>query len=231
MRPTGSVLGVPQLVILDNDGVLVDSEPLANRILADLLTEAGVPTTYEDALRDYMGGSLGRVHELVLARTGTVLPADLDDRYHARLFKAFRTDLRAVSGAAELIDALAQAGVPYCVASSGTHERIRLALDRVGLLDRFSDDAIFSSADVERGKPAPDLFLHAAAAMSAEPRHCVVVEDSSAGVQAALAAGMTVYGYAAMTPRDRLRGAHAIVTDLTELHELILGAAGSGSGE
>ncbi len=212
---------MPQLVILDNDGVLVDSEPIANRILADLLTEAGVPTSYEDALRDYMGGSLGRVHEVVRERTGTVLPADLSDRYHARLFDSFRTELRPVRGAAELIDALARAGVLYCVASSGTHERIRLALDRVGLLDRFTDRTIFSSADVDRGKPAPDLFLHAAAAMGADPSRCVVIEDSAAGVRAALAAGMTVYGYAGMTPADRLAGAHEIVTDLAELHPLI----------
>lgn len=214
---------VPQLVIFDNDGVLVDSEPVANRILADLLTEAGVPTSYEDALRDYMGGSLARVHELVRSRTGTVLPADLDARYHGRLFEAFRTDLRPVPGAADLIDALDRSGVPYCVASSGTHERIRLALDRVGLLDRFSAGSIFSIADVDRGKPAPDLFLHAAATMGAEPSRCVVVEDSSAGLRAALAAGMTVYGYAAMTPAERLSAAHAIVTDLADLRPLILG--------
>lgn len=214
---------MPQLVILDNDGVLVDSEPVANRILADLLTEAGVPTSYEDALRDYMGGSLGRVHEVVRARTGTVLPADLDERYHARLFEAFRTELHPVAGAVELVDALARAGVPYCVASSGTHERIRLALDRVGLLSRFSDTTIFSSADVDRGKPAPDLFLHAATVMGADPSRCVVVEDSATGVQAALAAGMTVYGYAGMTPADRLAGAHEIVTDLADLPPLVLG--------
>lgn len=209
-------------MIFDNDGVLVDSEPLANRILADLLTAAGVPTTYEEALRDYMGGSVSRVHHLVRDRTGVVLPDDFDDEYHRRLFEVFRTDLRPVRGGSELMDLLDAAGMPYCVASSGTHERIRVALDRVGLLSRFGDDRIFSSQDVDRGKPAPDLFLHAAARMGAEPVRTVVIEDSGTGVQAALAAGMTVYGYAAMTPAERLAGAHALVTNLADLAPMLL---------
>jgi HAD superfamily hydrolase (TIGR01509 family) len=209
------------LVIFDNDGVLVDSEPISNRMLAEYLTEVGHPTTYEESIRDYMGSAMHRIHDLIEERTGRRLPAEFDDVFHARVFAAFERELKAVDGAAEVLEGLEAAGVPYCVASSGSHERIRVGHRATGL-DRWFDDArIFSSQDVGRGKPAPDLFLHAAARMGVAPARCVVVEDSPLGVQAAVAAGMDVYGFTAMTPEAKLAGATRLFSSMKELAGLL----------
>ncbi|MFF8662916.1 HAD family hydrolase, partial [Glutamicibacter creatinolyticus] len=109
------------LVIFDNDGVLVDSEPISNRLLAAYLTELGHPTSYDDSIRDYMGSAMHRVHDLVAERTGRRLPADFDDVFHARVFAAFERELKAVAGAMDVLGKLAADEVPYCVASSGSH--------------------------------------------------------------------------------------------------------------
>ncbi|WP_330283073.1 HAD family hydrolase [Streptomyces sp. NBC_00588] len=210
------------LVIFDNDGVLVDSEPISNRLLAGYLTELGHPTSYEESLRDYMGSAMHRVHDLIEERTGERLPADFDDVFHARVFAAFERELEPVAGAVGLLEKLAADGVPYCVASSGSHERIRVGHRKTGLDRLFDDGRIFSSEDVGRGKPAPDLFLYAAERMGAVPERCVVVEDSPLGVQAAVAAGMDVYGFTAMTPAERLVGATRLFSDLGELADLLL---------
>jgi HAD superfamily hydrolase (TIGR01509 family) len=210
------------LVIFDNDGVLVDSEPISNRLLADYLTELGHPTSYEDSVRDYMGSALHRVHDLVLARTGQRLPDDFDEVFHARVFAAFQRQLRPVPGVVGVLEKLSVDGRSYCVASSGSHERIRVGHRTTGLDRWFDDTRIFSSEDVGRGKPAPDLFLHAAERMGAVPARCVVVEDSPLGVQAAVAAGMDVYGFTAMTPASRLAGATRLFADMGELADLLV---------
>lgn len=210
------------LVIFDNDGVLVDSERLANTVLAELLTEHGLPCTFEDSVCDYLGGTLARVHAAYLERTGRALPENFDDLYYARVFAGFREGLKPVPGVVDVLDALDRAGVRYCVASSGSHERIRLAHEQAGLDGRFAG-RIFSADDVAHGKPAPDLFLHAAAELGVPPSRCAVIEDSPLGVQAAKAAGTTVYGFAAVTPAERLAGADAIVTDMAELPVLLAG--------
>ncbi|HZG07232.1 MAG TPA: HAD family hydrolase [Streptomyces sp.] len=209
------------LVIFDNDGVLVDSEPISNRILAAYLTELGHPTTYEDSIRDYMGAAMHRIHDLILERSGQRLPDDFDDVFHGRVFDAFRRDLRPVAGVDEVLEGLEAEGVPYCVASSGSHERIRVALKTTGLYERFGEKRIFSSQDVGRGKPAPDLFLHAAEVMGVPAGRCVVVEDSPLGVQAAVAAGMDVYGFTAMTPPGKLSRATALFSTMGELPALL----------
>ncbi|MCB8907799.1 MULTISPECIES: HAD family phosphatase [unclassified Streptomyces] len=205
------------LVIFDNDGVLVDSEPISNTLLAGYLTELGHPTTYEDSVRDYMGSAMHRIHELVEERSGQRLPAGFDETFHARVFAAFQAELEAVPGAGEVLKQLAEAGVPYCVASSGSHERIRVGHRKTGLDAWFPDELVFSAEDVGRGKPAPDLFLHAASRMGVAPERCVVVEDSRLGVQAAVAAGMDVYGFTAMTPEEKLAGAKGFFGAMDEL--------------
>ncbi|MDQ1028407.1 HAD superfamily hydrolase (TIGR01509 family) [Streptomyces umbrinus] len=210
-----------ELVIFDNDGVLVDSEPISNTLLAAYLTELGHPTSYEESLRDYMGAAMHRVHDIVEERTGERLPADFDDVFHARVFAAFERELEPVSGAVEVLEKLAADGVPYCVASSGSHERIRVGHRKTGLDRWFDDGRIFSSQDVGRGKPAPDLFLHAAERMGVPPEKCLVVEDSPLGVRAAVAAGMDVYGFTAMTPAERLVGADRLFGDMGELIGLL----------
>jgi len=209
------------LVIFDCDGVLVDSEPISNRELAAYLTELGHPTTFEDSIRDYMGGAMHRVHDTVLVRSGRRLPDDFDDRFHERVFECFRDELQPVPGVEGVLDWLATFGTRVCVASSGSHERIRMTLGKTGLLPRFPNEAIFSADDVGRGKPAPDLFLHAARTMGTEPERCAVIEDSPLGVQAALAAGMRVFGFAAMTPAEKLAGAAAIFRAMPELLPLL----------
>ncbi|GAA1552725.1 HAD family phosphatase [Kribbella lupini] len=207
------------LVIFDNDGVLVDSERLANTILAELLTEAGLPYTFEEAVRDFMGGSMVSMRQKTEAQLGRPLPADLEDRYHQRLFDGF-ANLQAVEGVGAVLDHLDGIGTPYCLASSGTHQRIHTALTAVGFWDRF-EGRIFSSEDVEHGKPAPDLFLYAASTLGVKPADCVVVEDSPLGVAAANAAGMKVFGYAAMTDPAKLGSADAIFHQMTALPALI----------
>lgn len=181
----------PALVIIDCDGVLVDSEPIANRVLAAHLTRAGLPTSYDDSIAAYIGLSLEAVLKLAEERHGRRLPADFAATLQAETFAAFARELRPVDGVVAALDALPW---PSCVASSGTHDKMRLTLGVTGLLPRF-EGRIFSSAEVARGKPFPDLFLHAASRMGAAPADCVVVEDSRFGVQAARAAGMAVLGY------------------------------------
>ncbi|MEU3598630.1 HAD family hydrolase [Streptomyces sp. NPDC006798] len=209
------------LVIFDNDGVLVDSEPVANTVLASYLTELGHPTSYEDSLRDYMGAAVHRVHDLVKERSGQLLPEDFDETLHARTFAAFERELKPVEGVTEVLEGLVEAGVPYCLASSGSHQRIRFGHRLTGLDRWFRDEIVFSAQDVGRGKPAPDLFLHAAERMGVAPGRCVVVEDSALGVRAAVAAGMDVYGFTAMTPADALVGACGYFGSMKELPGLI----------
>ncbi|MER5751340.1 HAD family hydrolase [Streptomyces sp. NPDC002088] len=210
------------LVIFDNDGVLVDSEPISNRLLAAYLTELGHPTSYEDSIRDYMGSAMHRIHDLIHERTGRRLPSDFDDVFHARVFAAFERELKPVPGVVDVLEKLAADGVRYCVASSGSHERIRVGHRTTGLDRWFDEERVFSSQDVGRGKPAPDLFLYAAERMGVAPEKCVVVEDSPLGVQAAVAAGMDVYGFTAMTPAERLAGATQLFADPRELADLLV---------
>jgi HAD superfamily hydrolase (TIGR01509 family) len=191
------------LVIFDNDGVLVDSEPIACDVLAVLLTSFGLPTSFDDVVREYLGGSLSRTRQIAESRIGTSLPGDFERRFHEQLFRRFDSELHPVQGVEQFIDTLQ---VPFCVASSGTHERIRRSLQSAGLLHRF-DGSIFSAVDVAAGKPAPDLFLLAAQTMGFESHECVVIEDSPIGLEAALRAGMDSVGYAGLHPPAKLSDA------------------------
>jgi HAD superfamily hydrolase (TIGR01509 family) len=190
-------------VIFDCDGVLVDTEPAANRVLAELLTAAGLPTTAEESMRTYMGRSWSSCMAIAAERLGRPLPAGLRDEYRARVRAAWSRELRAVDGIAHALDRI---GLPTCVASSGEHERMRFTLGHTGLLARF-EGRIFSATEVERGKPAPDLFLHAAAEMAFDPGATTVVEDTVPGVEAGRAAGMRVLAYARLTPAADLEAA------------------------
>ncbi|MEU6799873.1 HAD family hydrolase [Streptomyces neyagawaensis] len=209
------------LVIFDNDGVLVDSEPISNRHLAAYLTELGHPTSYEESIRDYMGSAMHRVHELIQERTGRRLPGDFDEVFHARVFAAFERELAPVDGIFDVLEKLVAEEVPYCVASSGSHERIRVGHRTTGLDRWFGEGLVFSAQDVGRGKPAPDLFLYAAARMGVAPERCAVVEDSPLGVRAGLAAGMDVFGFTAMTPAEKLTGVQGHFSDMAELLPLL----------
>ncbi|MEU0135543.1 HAD family hydrolase [Streptomyces sp. NPDC006296] len=211
-----------ELVIFDNDGVLVDSEPISNTVLAAYLTELGHPTSYEESLRDYMGAAIHRVHDLVEQRTGEKLPDDFDEELHRRTLTAFQHErLAAVEGVDDFLGSLVADGVAYCVASSGSHQKITAGHLNTGIDQWFEEEWVFSSQDVGRGKPAPDLFLHAADRMGVAPGRCVVIEDSPLGVEAARAAGMDVYGFTSMMPADRLSGVTGHFSDMRQLPGLL----------
>ena len=169
-------------------------------------------------MAEFMGRSLVAIRQLIEHRLGHALPGDFEARYHARLFDVFDTELEAIPG---IEGALERIAVPMCVASSGTHERIRRALAATGLLPRF-EGRIFSAEDVARGKPAPDLFLHAARSLGVAPSRCAIVEDSPLGVDAANAAGMVAFGFARLTSAGLLSHARGgIFTSMTEMPALL----------
>ena len=182
------------LVIFDCDGVLVDSERLTVGVEAEVLTALGWPMDAAEVVRRWMGRTSVEQLAEVAARLGEEAAQEFDRRSTDAVHAAFDAELRAVEGVAELVDSLAGLGIPTCVASSGTPARMERTLGLTGLRDRF-DGRIFSAVEVTRGKPAPDLFLHAAARMGAVPARCAVVEDSVPGVRAGVAAGMTVFGF------------------------------------
>ena len=207
------------LVIFDCDGVLVDSEALACQVDADLLTELGIPYTRDEIIRQFVGVSLKDMITRIERDRGCTLPADFGETLNRTLYARFESELQPIPGVREAILAL-----PHrrCVASSSLPERIAFSLRLTGLDDLF--EHIFSASEVARGKPAPDLFLHAAARMEMPPAQCLVIEDSTAGVQAARAAGMNVIGFAGgghcgSDHADKLKaaGASVIVERMSEL--------------
>ena len=207
------------LVIFDCDGVLIDSELLSIRADQECLAECGIELAVEEILERYTGISFAGMVADLEARHGP-LPADFADRHRLRLWPLFEQELRAIPGVTAILDSLT---CRTCVASSGRPERLKHALSLVGLYDRFHP-YIFSATEVRRGKPAPDLFLHAAERMGAAPARCVVVEDSMPGVTAAVAAGMTVIGFVGASPcrpgdaaRVSARGAIEIIDDMAQL--------------
>jgi HAD superfamily hydrolase (TIGR01509 family) len=208
-----------ELVIFDCDGILVDTERLAISIDEQVLADAGWPMTKEEIVERFVGRSDAYMLAEVERRTGRDLTSEWYTTYAKMYRTLFEAELRPVPGIVEVLDAL---DIETCVASSGTRERIQFTLGITGLLDRF-DGHIYSAEDVDRGKPFPDLFLHAADAMDTSPNACVVVEDSAAGVEAARSASMRVLAYGAgVTPPQKLAGAATTVFDnMAQLPELI----------
>jgi len=206
------------LVIFDCDGVLVDSERIAVRIDAELLAELGWPLSEAEVVERFMGRTTEHMLKAIEAQIDDLAPG-WDVEFERRYMEALEAELEPVDGVVEALDAI---DAPTCVASSGTHEKLRFTLGRTGLYERFAG-RIFSAEDVARGKPAPDLFLHAARTLGADPGACAVVEDSRYGVQAARAAGMRVLAYGGgLTPRDQLAGPGTVVfDDMRELPALL----------
>lgn len=216
-------MGDGRLVIFDCDGVLVDSERLTVVVEARMLTEMGWPITADEVVRKFVGGSSEAMLAEIEEHLGVELTAEFDRRSSDEIAAAFRRELRAVDGVRELVEALDAHGVATCVASSGSHRKMELTLGLTGLRPLF-DGRIYSASEVARGKPWPDLFLHAARSMGAEPEQCIVIEDSINGARAAVAAGMTCYGFAGgLTDRDDLVGNGAIPFDaMAELGVVLL---------
>ena len=208
-----------ELVIFDCDGVLIDSERIAVRIDAMVLAQLGWHLSEDQVVERFLGRSEEAMVAEIEAHIGRALDDDWDKEFNRLYREAFAAELRPVDG---VVDALDEITTPTCVASSGSHEKMRYTLGLTGLYERFAG-RIFSATEVANGKPAPDLFLHAARQLGAEPAACAVVEDSRYGIEAARAAGMRAFGYAGgLTPVERLEAAGAIVfEDMRELPELL----------
>jgi HAD superfamily hydrolase (TIGR01509 family) len=215
---------IPDLIIFDCDGVLVDSEVISCRAHAETLTRHGYPITAEQVLERFLGVSDREARLAIEAELGRGLPNDFEAQVKQATLQFYAGDLRAISYIGEAIAAIK---LPKCVASSGTPEKISHGLTCADLYDQFAPH-IFSATQVERGKPAPDLFLFAAEQMATPPGRCVVIEDSVPGISGARAAGMTVLGFHGGSHcrpghGEKLRAAGAVLTfdDMRELPGLI----------
>lgn len=203
----------PKLVIFDCDGVLVNTEERANRVLAQWLSETGLPVSYEDCRRIYSGRSMKSVQAEIEAQ-GHQLGFNLMERWYGSLDMIFGTDVEAIPHVETVLDDLRARNVTWCVASSAKLEKMHLTLGVTGLIAYFGD-VLYSATMVENGKPAPDLFLHAAREMGFAPEECVVIEDSVPGTVAGIAAGMKVYSYFAdpLSNKDQLAAAGGVLFD------------------
>ena len=214
-----------ELVIFDLDGVLVDSERISSRVTAAALREAGIAISAAEVCERFLGVSTAEMLQALEVEHGCRLPGSFRESLRERVLQVFEQELEPIAGVPALLDALA---LERCVASSSHPDRIRRSLEVTGLLDRLAPH-LFSATMVDRGKPAPDLFLLAAAKMAAAPERCLVVEDSEVGVRAGKAAGMRVFGFAGAShvaaadhaPRLRAAGADEIFTDMAALTDLV----------
>lgn len=209
-----------RLVIFDCDGVLVDSEPISNAVFVEMLAEIGIEITLQECIQTFVGRPAKTNIETIECRLGAPLPPDFVQRLRDKAYAAFEEQLQPVRGIKTVLAAIS---LPICVASSSEPELIRKNLTRTGLLKRFDNNNIFSAVHVAHGKPAPDLFLHAAQMMEVNPEHCAVIEDSVPGVQAGRAAGMTVFGYAGTFSAEALHreGAHLVFDEMETLPRLL----------
>jgi HAD superfamily hydrolase (TIGR01509 family) len=188
----------PALVIFDCDGVLIDSEPIANRVWQEELRTLGIDLPLGQVMERFVGRTRDGCLAIAQEMTGRALPEGFGARWDEHLFEALGREVRPVAGIEAVLRALP---VPYCVASNGTPHRMRMALEAAGLLP-LVDGRLFTASEVARPKPAPDLFLHAAARMGSNASQTAVVEDTPTGVRAAVAAGMRALAYAGAAHAD-----------------------------
>lgn len=212
----------PKLVIFDCDGVLVDSEPIANEVGAKWITALGWPMDAVEARARFLGLSDAAMYALIEQKIGRAITADEIARNHVQLTARFEAELQAIPGVAAVVADLAARAIPLAVASSGERAKIFANLAKVGLLSYFGDQ-ISSASEVAEAKPAPDVYLLAAQKAGFAPRACLAIEDSPNGVLAALRAGMTVIGFARETPATDLTaaGAHQVFRTMAEVQEYI----------
>lgn len=207
----------PKLVIFDCDGVLVDSEPTANRVLHDIICEHGATLSYEQSCREFTGKNRFAV-EAYMKDRNLSLPADWSDAFYDRTIAALSAQCDPIPHIHSALDALAQAHIPFCVASNGIIPKMQATLTKTGLIHHFTGK-MYSGYDVPNGKPAPDLFLHAARQYNTAPADCVVIEDSASGCQAAAAAGMPCFVY---NPQPHMETSGATpFSSMTELPRLL----------
>ena len=220
----------PKLVIFDCDGVLVDSEPTTSRAMQRVLAHCGLQLGLDEVQARFHGISNGQIHDTVLAHWGVRLPDDVMSLFEEAERVAAEDGLPAIPGVADAVRAVAASGTAICVGSNGSPDAIAQRLRLTGLYHWF-EGRMFSAAMVARGKPHPDVFLHAAETMGFAPPECVVIEDSDTGVQAALSAGMRVLAYEA-SPASDVADARGVVrfTDMALLPAL-LGIDGMGQAQ
>jgi HAD superfamily hydrolase (TIGR01509 family) len=209
-----------ELVIFDCDGVLVDSEPIINQAHSQVLTACGYPITEQNLVERFCGMSDPEMLEIIEREWGRTLPISYAEHVGLMIEAGFRQSLAPIEGVAEALDSLT---LPICVASSSSLEQIRQKLKITGLLGRFGGN-LFSATMVARSKPAPDLFLYAAQRLATAPNRCLVIEDSPAGIDAALAAGMAAIGFSGGShcgpehgARLQARGGMLVIDDMHEL--------------
>ncbi|MFD8810765.1 HAD family hydrolase [Streptomyces sp. NPDC059627] len=208
-----------KLVIFDCDGVLVDSERISVEVDRIMIAKIGWHLSDLEILKRFLGRSHAHMTQEIERHLGKPLPVGWEDEYHAMTAQAFEAQLRAIDGVEQ---ALGRIETPTCVASSSTHERLCRTLGISGLYSLF-EGRIFSATEVPHGKPAPDLFLHAAQRLGVAPADCAVVEDSPSGIQAAQSAGMTAFGYVGgITPASWLTDSGALIfDDMRQLPDLL----------
>jgi HAD superfamily hydrolase (TIGR01509 family) len=225
MAPLPSGGGRPSLLIFDCDGVLVDSEKLADRALSRMLRELGLEMSEAEVRRSFVGMAMPDCYAEIGRLTGRPVPDDWIARLDALDHELYQRELEPVPGVRDLLEAVHGHGMPRCVASSSALDKMHVKLAVTGLAPYFAREALFSAQMVERAKPHPDVFLLAAGRMGHAPPRCVVIEDSARGVQGAVAAGMAVIGYAGdpLTDADALMAAGAahVVEDMAEAAALI----------
>ena len=216
----------PALVIFDCDGVLVDSEPITNALIAQELTAAGLPMTTEQSIEMFVGGTIAGVFQKARSM-GASLPDDWVAGYYDRMIAKLGETVEAIPGIHAVLDRLDAEGLPWCIASNGPMRKMETTLRRTDLWHRAGGTdggRMFSAHDVGVAKPDPGLFLHAARAMGTAPENCVVVEDSASGARAAAAAGMRCFGFTRDTPAGKLTAHGAIpFDDMADLTPLIFG--------
>lgn len=206
-----------ELIIFDCDGVLVDSEKIANQVFADILNEeCGFSLSLEDMFQIFVGHSSGQCMDIITEMLGETPPPHLEQRYKKEINQALRSSVTAVVGIEKALDDLL---TPFCVASSGSHEKMQTTLGKTSLLNYFEGKR-YSTTEVARGKPYPDVYLHAANKMGGyDPSKCLVIEDSPLGVKGGKAAGMTVFGYTELMDKKKLikAGANHTFDDMANL--------------
>ena len=215
-------------IIFDFDGVIANSEALANTVLAEHVSRLGRPTTLDESLVRYSGRRWADAMALIEQDLGAALPDGFSDTLAAATLERFERELREVEGASAFIRRLGD--MPHCIASSSSPERLALCLRVLGLEQQF-EGRVFSAEGVRRGKPAPDIFLHAADRLGVAPQDCIVVEDSATGVQAAVAADMTCIGLSAAShvregheARLRAAGAVHLAASWAEVADIVIAA-------
>lgn len=209
-----------ELVIFDCDGVLVDSEPILNRVFVEILTEAGFDITHEEADQKFVGKSFATCLEIIEKSYGRPLPNQWFDICRERGISALQQELQSISGVAAT---LGEIKLPKCVASNSSPRHIHMVLELTSLKHHFEGN-LYSCHDVNRPKPFPDVYLHAASQMGKTPEQCVVIEDSVTGVKAGFAAGMKVLAYSPLSlEREDLiaAGAHLVFADMLQLPSLL----------